>query len=73
LFFLSAALYPLDNIPKGLHIISTINPVSYMVDALRGLLTHQSHFGLGTDLIVMSATFVVCLIFAVNRFNRIQM
>ena len=73
LFFLSSALYPLNNIPEALKIISTINPVSYMVDGLRSLLAGQSHFGLGKDLVIMSITFLVCLVFAVNRFNRIQM
>jgi ABC-2 type transport system permease protein len=73
LFFLSSALYPLNNIPEGLKLVSTLNPVSYMVDALRTLLSNQSHFGLQKDLIVMSITFVLCLAFAVNRFNRIQM
>ena len=73
LFFLSSALYPLNSVPPLLKLISTINPVSYMVDALRTLLTHQSHFGLGRDLIVMSIAFVVCLSFAIDRFNRIQM
>jgi ABC-2 type transport system permease protein len=73
LFFLSSALYPLNNIPEALKVISTINPVSYMVDALRTLLTSQSHFGITKDLIVMAVTFMVCLGFAVNRFNRIQM
>jgi ABC-2 type transport system permease protein len=73
LFFLSSALYPLDHVPTVLRIISTANPVSYMVDALRYLLVNQSHFGIGKDLLVMSATFIICLAFAVNRFNRIQM
>lgn len=73
MFFLSSALYPLNNIPEALKIVSSLNPVSYMVDALRTLLTSQSHFGIGKDLIVMAITFVVCILFAVNRFNRIQM
>jgi len=73
LFFLSSALYPLNSVPTALRIVSTLNPVSYMVDALRTLLANQTHFGLGKDLLVMSVTFVVCLVFAVNRFNRIQM
>ncbi len=73
MFFLSSALYPLNHVPTALRIISTCNPVSYMVDALRDLLANQTHFGLGKDLAVMTATFVVCLAFAVNRFNRIQM
>lgn len=73
LFFLSSALYPLTDVPTALRIISTCNPVSYMVDALRYLLSGQTHFGLGKDLIVMAVTFVVALVFAVNRFQRIQM
>ena len=72
LFFLSSALYPLNNVPTFLRIISTCNPVTYMVDALRYLLSNQSHFGLTKDLIVMTITFIVTLAFAVNRFNRIQ-
>ncbi len=73
LFFLSSALYPLNHVPTALRIISTYNPVSYMVDALRYLLSGQTDFGLQKDLIVMAITFVACLYFAVNRFNRIQM
>ena len=73
LFFLSSALYPLNSVPLVLKIISTINPVSYMVDALRYLLTNQTHFGLGHDVLVMTATFIVALWFAVSRFQRIQM
>lgn len=73
LFFLSSALYPLNDVPDLLRIISTLNPVSYMVDGLRLLLTNESHFGLGVDLAVISVSFVAALTFAVNRFNRIQM
>jgi ABC-2 type transport system permease protein len=73
LFFLSGALYPLTSVPTALRVISTLNPVSYMVDALRYFLANQSHFGLTKDLVVMGITFVFCLFFAVNRFNRIQM
>src|SRR5665213_857528 len=45
LFFLSSALYPLNNVPIGLKIVSSINPVTYMVDALRYPLANQTHFG----------------------------
>jgi ABC-2 type transport system permease protein len=72
LFFLSSALYPLTNVPTWLRIASEINPLSYAVDGLRYTLIHQSHFGLGKDLIVMTITLVACVAFAVNRFDRIQ-
>lgn len=72
LFFLSSALYPLSHAPTALRIIASINPLSYAVDALRYTMIHQTHFGLGKDLIVMAVGLVVCVTFAVNRFNRIQ-
>ncbi|MBI4034566.1 ABC transporter permease [Candidatus Saccharibacteria bacterium] len=72
LFFLSSALYPLTNAPDILRWLASANPISYAVDALRYTLIDQSHFGILTDLAVLSAALVVTLVFAVNRFNRIQ-
>jgi len=72
LFFLSSALYPLDHAPTLLRVIGTINPISYVVDALRYTLIHQTHFGIGRDLIVLAIATAVFVGFAVNRFNRIQ-
>ncbi|MGZ6004539.1 MAG: ABC transporter permease [Candidatus Saccharimonadales bacterium] len=73
MFFLSSALYPLNSVPPLLKFISTINPVSYMVDALRFLLSNQTHFGLGKDLIVIAISLAASMAFAVSRFNRVQM
>lgn len=72
IFFLSSALYPLNHVPEFLHILSTINPLSYTVDALRWTMIGQHHFSLAWDFGVLAATVVVCSAFAVNRFNRIQ-
>ena len=35
LFFLSGALFPLDNLPEWLLISTMLNPATYAVDALR--------------------------------------
>ena len=52
LFFGSNALYPTSLMPTWLQVISGINPLSYTVDALRGLLIGTpSH--LGTDFAVL--------------------
>ncbi len=72
LFFLSSALYPLTNAPGWLKFLASINPISYAVDALRYTLINQSHFGITKDLIVLSITLVAVIIFAVNRFDRMQ-
>lgn len=72
LFFLSNALYPLNNAPDILRIIASINPLSYAVDGLRYILLGESHFSIGLDIGVLLVALVVATAFAVNRFNRIQ-
>jgi ABC-2 type transport system permease protein len=54
LFFASNALYPVAIMPDWLRAVSTINPLSYQVDALRGLLLGTpSHLPL--DFVVLIA------------------
>jgi ABC-2 type transport system permease protein len=71
-YFLSSALYPLTNAPTFLRIASEANPLTYCVDALRFTMIHQTHFGLTTDLLVITGMVVASMIFAVDRFNRIE-
>jgi ABC-2 type transport system permease protein len=53
LFFSSNALYPEKIMPGWLQAISKVNPLSYEVDALRGLLVGtQAHFGLDAIVLV---------------------
>jgi len=56
LFFGSNALYPVSLMPGWLHAISIINPLSYEVDALRGLL-----LGTPSDLLVDTGVLIVAL------------
>lgn len=72
LFFLSSALYPLDNVPAFMRILASINPLSYAVDLLRYTMINQHHFNLGVDVAVLSVTLIAASIFAVNRFNKIE-
>lgn len=72
LFFLSNALYPLTNAPDVLRIVASLNPLSYAVDGLRYVLLGESHFSIALDMTVLIVTLVVATVFAVNRFNRIQ-
>jgi ABC-2 type transport system permease protein len=55
LFFASNALYPVHLMPGWLQAVSTVNPLSYEVDALRGLLLGTpSHLGLDAAVLVGS-------------------
>jgi ABC-2 type transport system permease protein len=72
LFFLSSALFPLDNVPTVMKVIASCNPLTYAVDAMRGSLINQSHFGLPVDFAVMGGTAILLIWFSIYRFNRIQ-
>ena len=72
LYFLSGAMFPIQTAPHALRVIASLNPLSYVVDALRELLIHQTHFGLTKDLLVLAATTVVTLAFGTICFKRIE-
>jgi len=72
LFFLSSALFPLDNVPVVMKVIAYANPLTYAVDAMRASLVNQSHFGLPVDFAVMGLLMVVLVWFSIYRFKRIQ-
>jgi ABC-2 type transport system permease protein len=55
LFFLSGALYPLENFPFWLRYLSYIDPLTYGVDGLRGSLIGVSSYPVGLDLAVLLA------------------
>lgn len=72
LFFLSGALFPLDNLGSGLKIITTFNPLSYGVDGLRDTLIGTAHFGLASDLLVLTAVTGALLVLGAYLFSKIQ-
>jgi len=72
IFFLSGALFPLMGLPRALDLIARIDPLSYGVDGLRGSMTGMSHFGLPTDLAVLSVLTVALLLAGSRLFSRIQ-
>ncbi|MCD1258350.1 ABC transporter permease [Paenibacillus athensensis] len=49
LFFASNALYPISIMPAWLKAVATVNPMSYLVDALRGLLLTTQSASLALD------------------------
>jgi len=54
MFFLSGALFPVGDLPPFMDFLVRLNPLSYGVDALRGVLTSSFAFTLTIDLIVLS-------------------
>lgn len=73
LFFLSGALFPLNNLPKVLGVITRIDPLSYGVDGLRTTLIGISHFGATQDALVLCAIAIVFLAIGSRLFSKIQL
>ena len=70
LFFASNALYPLSVMPVWLRAVSIANPLSYEVDALRGLLL-GTHAHLLLDFAVLAAALLAGVTTAASVLGRL--
>jgi ABC-2 type transport system permease protein len=72
LFFLSGALFPLNSLPKALGVATSLDPLTYGVDALRASLAGISHFGMIADLTVLVSVGAVMLFVSSYLFSKIE-
>ena len=70
LFFASNALYPVKMMPGWLQSVTVVNPLSYEVDALRGMLV-GTQANLGQDFGVLALAVVVSVTAASSLVNRL--
>ncbi len=72
MFFLSGAMFPLDNVPGWLATIARFNPLTYGIDALRFLLLGTSQYSLTLDIGVLVAVTAVFIAASARSFSRIE-
>ena len=72
IFFLSGALYPLDNLPAALAIMTRLDPLAYGVDGLRTTLIGRAEFGLAVDGAVLAVVAFVLLCIGSHLFSKIE-
>ncbi len=60
-FFLSDALFPLNDPSKPIKLIAGINSLSYDMNGIREMLTAQTHFRIGMDMLVLSVATTLLL------------
>lgn len=70
LFFLSGALYPLDNLPRAVRLVSCLDPLTYGVDGLRGALSGVSGFPPAVDLAAMAVSALVMVVLGAYAFEK---
>jgi ABC-2 type transport system permease protein len=73
LFFASSAVYPIDLMPDWLRVVANLNPLTYMVDALRSLMVNgaPSPRGIGVDVAVMAVVLTVLVILGARLYPRL--
>jgi len=72
LFFASNAIYPINLMPGWLQAISRVNPLSYMIDALRDMMTGlPCQFGLPLDFTVIIISAVMLLAIGAVLYKRV--
>ncbi len=72
IYFLSGALFPLDNQKLGMRIANGLDPLSYAVDGLRGTLSQQWHYAVGTDIAVLAIISCCFLLLGAYLFSKIE-
>ncbi len=72
LFFLSGALYPLAGLPTALAVLTRVDPLTYGVDGVRGILIGTSQFGIGLDVAVLLGVGVLFVWAGAWRFSKIE-
>jgi len=72
IIFLSGAYFPLDGLPRGMEIVTRLNPLSYGVDGLRGALSGVYAYNPRLDFIVLAAVATILLLVGSYLFSKIQ-
>lgn len=72
LFFLSGALYPLSALPQVVQYLSLLNPLTYGVDGLRGVLVGASSYPLILDFGALVVSSVVMVSLGAYLFERVE-
>jgi len=72
LFFLSGALFPVDNLPNAFKVIIQIDPLSYGIDGLRAAFTGLAHLGLLLDLFVLASLTIIATVIGSYLFSKIE-
>lgn len=72
LFFLSGALFPIDNLPPWLKFITLVDPATYSVDALRNSILHLGTYSFELDLAILLLFTLFITLIGIYSFKRMK-
>ncbi|MGE5862172.1 MAG: ABC transporter permease [Nitrososphaerales archaeon] len=72
LFFLSGALFPLDNLPDWLSFLTIVDPATYAVDALRNSILGIATYSFEYDLLLLFGSTIITTLFGILSFRKMK-
>ena len=72
LFFMSGAIFPLNNLPTYLTTLTIANPLTYIVDSLRSLLVGLQYFSTLQNVLVMVSFAIIANLIGILSFRRMR-
>lgn len=72
MFFLSGALFPINNLPAWLAPITSIDPLTYTVDGLRGALIGTSQYPIAFDFGIMIMFSLIMILIGTIAFQKMK-
>lgn len=72
MFFFSGALFPINNLPSYLMLITVLDPVTYAVDGLRGLMLGSSQLPIALNFAILLAFAAVMIGIGTWTFKRLK-
>ena len=72
MFFFSGALFPIDNLPNYLMLVTALDPVTYAVDGMRGLILGSSQLPIALDLGILVAFAAIMMGIGTWTFKRLK-
>lgn len=72
LYFLSGALFPVTNLTGILGLLAKINPVTYIVDMIRGIITGITYFDMTTNISLVFVFLIASHAIGIWAFTRMK-
>ncbi|MFA4907763.1 MAG: ABC transporter permease [archaeon] len=72
IFLFSGAFFALESLPQWLRAVTFFDPLTYGVDAMRGLMLGLNHLAIPVAVVVLIIFDAVVIIIAARLFNKIQ-
>ncbi len=73
IYFLSGALFPLNDLPTALHFLTRIDPLSYGIDGLRGVMIGTSQFEPIFSLAALGVAGILFVALGSYSFSKIEL